>query len=93
VGKPASQYFSDPGQAALRIEVECRWAWLGQNVSSTTEILNQILAPGGPFGAEGVGDPVTIKDLGRWESLEMVQRYTKSVTFEDALRFCRAPLG
>ncbi|MFC2008760.1 tyrosine-type recombinase/integrase [Chloroflexota bacterium] len=37
-------------------------------------------------------DTMTIKDLGRWESLEMVQRYTRSVTFEDSLRFYRAPL-
>ena len=27
-----------------------------------------------------------IKDLGRWDSLEMVQRYTRSVTFEDSLK-------
>ena len=33
---------------------------------------------------------MTIKDLGRWESLEMVQRYTRSVTFEDSLRFYKA---
>ncbi len=38
-------------------------------------------------------DTMTIKDLGRWESLEMVQRYTRSVTFQDALRFYRAPLS
>ena len=36
---------------------------------------------------------MTIKDLGRWESLEMVQRYTRSVTFEDSLRFYKPPLG
>jgi len=30
---------------------------------------------------------MTIKDLGRWESLEMVQRYTRSVAFEDRLKF------
>ena len=29
---------------------------------------------------------MTIKDLGRWESLEMVQRYTRSVTFHDSLQ-------
>jgi integrase len=40
----------------------------------------------------GVGT-MTIEDLGRWESLEMVQRYTRSVTFEDSLRFYKAPLG
>jgi site-specific recombinase XerD len=38
-------------------------------------------------------DTMTIKDLGRWESLEMVQTYTRSVTFEDSLRFYRAPLS
>ena len=38
-------------------------------------------------------DTLTIKDLGRWESLEMVQRYTRSVTFEDSLKFYKAPLS
>jgi integrase/recombinase XerC len=38
-------------------------------------------------------DTMTIKDLGRWESLEMVQRYTRSVTFEDSLMFYKAPLS
>jgi len=38
-------------------------------------------------------DTMTIKDLGRWESLEMVQRYTRSVNFKDSLRFYRAPLS
>jgi site-specific recombinase XerD len=38
-------------------------------------------------------DTMTIKDLGRWESLEMVQRYTRSVTFHDALKHYKAPLG
>ncbi|MFC2047903.1 tyrosine-type recombinase/integrase [Chloroflexota bacterium] len=38
-------------------------------------------------------DTMTIKDLGRWESLEMVQRYTRSVSFQDSLRFYKAPLG
>jgi len=37
-------------------------------------------------------DSMTIKDLGRWESLEMVQRYTKSVTFQDSLKFYKSPL-
>ena len=32
-------------------------------------------------------DTMTLKDLGRWESLEMVQRYTRSVSFEDSLKF------
>ena len=30
-------------------------------------------------------DTMTIKDLGRWESLEVVQRYTRSVSFHDSL--------
>ena len=38
-------------------------------------------------------DMLTIKDLGRWESLEMVQRYTRSVNFLDCLEFYRAPLS
>jgi len=37
-------------------------------------------------------DTMTIKELGRWESLEMVQRYTRSVTFDDSLKFYKAPL-
>ena len=38
-------------------------------------------------------DTMTIKDLGRWESLEMVQRYTRSVTFHDSLKLYKAPLS
>ncbi len=38
-------------------------------------------------------DTMTIKDLGRWGSLEMVQRYTRSVRFQDSMRFYRAPLA
>ena len=38
-------------------------------------------------------DVMTIKDLGRWESLEMVQRYTRSVSFHDSLKFYKAPLS
>ncbi|WP_193744904.1 tyrosine-type recombinase/integrase [Dehalococcoides mccartyi] len=37
-------------------------------------------------------DTMTIKDLGRWESLEMVQRYTRSVNFHDSLKFYKALL-
>jgi len=37
-------------------------------------------------------DTMTIKELGRWESLEMVQRYTRSVTFNDSLKLYKAPL-
>ena len=36
---------------------------------------------------------MTIKDLGRWESLEMVQRYARSVTFQHSLTFDKAPLS
>ncbi len=38
-------------------------------------------------------DTMTIKDLGRWESLEMVQRYTRSVTFHDSLKHYKPPLS
>ena len=38
-------------------------------------------------------DSMVIKDLGRWESIGMVQRYTRSVTFNDSLKFYKAPLG
>jgi site-specific recombinase XerD len=38
-------------------------------------------------------DSLTIKDLGRWESLEMVQRYTRSIGFNDSLKFYKAPLS
>jgi site-specific recombinase XerD len=37
-------------------------------------------------------DTMTIKDLGRWESLEMVERYTRSFDFNDSLRFYKGPL-
>jgi integrase len=37
-------------------------------------------------------DTMTIRDLGRWESLEMVQRYTRSINFRDSLKFYKAPL-
>jgi len=38
-------------------------------------------------------DTMAIEDLGRWESLEMVQRYTRSVTFEDNKRYYKAPMS
>lgn len=38
-------------------------------------------------------DTMTIKELGRWESLEMVQRYTRSFDFRDSLIFYKAPLS
>ena len=38
-------------------------------------------------------DVMTIKDLGRWESLEMVQRYTRTVTFRDSLKFYQSILS
>ncbi len=38
-------------------------------------------------------DTMIIKDLGRWESLEMVQRYTRSVDFDQSLKFYKPPLS
>ena len=38
-------------------------------------------------------DTMTIKDLGKWESLEMVRRYTRLVTFHDSLKFYKTPLS
>jgi site-specific recombinase XerD len=38
-------------------------------------------------------DSLTIKTLGRWESLAMVDRYTKSVTFEDSLKHYKSPMA
>ncbi len=38
-------------------------------------------------------DTMTIKDLGRWESLEMVQRYTRFISFYDSLKFYKGPLS
>jgi len=35
-------------------------------------------------------DILTIKDLGRWEIVEMVQLYTRSVTFQDSLKLFSA---
>jgi len=38
-------------------------------------------------------DTMTIRDLGRWESVQMVERYTHSFGFQDAIKFYKAPLG
>ncbi len=38
-------------------------------------------------------DTMTIKDLGRWETLEMVERYTRSFDFKDSLKFYKGPLS
>ena len=38
-------------------------------------------------------DTINIKGLGTWESLEMVQRYNRSVSFSDSLKFYKPPLG
>ena len=32
-------------------------------------------------------DTMTIKELGRWESLEIVQSYTRSFSFQDSMKF------
>ena len=41
---------------------------------------------------EGI-DCMTIQHLGRWESLEMVQRYTRSFSFQDSMKFYKSPLS
>jgi len=38
-------------------------------------------------------DCLTIRDLGRWESVSMVERYTRSFGFADAMKFYKGPLG
>jgi integrase/recombinase XerC len=38
-------------------------------------------------------DTMTIKELDRWESLEMVQRYTRSFSFQDSMKFYKSPLS
>jgi len=38
-------------------------------------------------------DTMTIKELGHWESLEMVQRYTRSFSFQDSMKFYKSPLS
>ncbi|NQT71281.1 MAG: hypothetical protein HQ553_00755 [Chloroflexi bacterium] len=42
-------------------------------------------SPGGKYGY--------FKGLGRWESLEMMQRYTAFITFFDCLRLYKTPLS
>jgi integrase/recombinase XerC len=37
-------------------------------------------------------DVMTIQTLGRWESLEMVQRYTRSFNFRDCMKFYKEPM-
>jgi len=38
-------------------------------------------------------DSLHIMRLGRWESISMVERYTRSVRFEDSMKHYKAPLG
>ena len=38
-------------------------------------------------------DSLHIMRLGRWESIQMVERYTRSVRFEDSLKHYKAPLS
>lgn len=38
-------------------------------------------------------DCLTIRDLGRWESVSMVERYTRSFNFSDAMKFYKGTLG
>jgi len=39
------------------------------------------------FSVTELSDTMTIKDLGKWESLEMVQRYTSSMNIQDSMKF------
>jgi site-specific recombinase XerD len=36
---------------------------------------------------------LTIRDLGRWETVSMVERYTRSFNFSDAMKFYKGTLG
>jgi len=45
-----------------------------------------------PLRKAGI-DCLTIRDLGRWESVSMVERYTRSITFQDSLKHYKAPLS
>jgi len=38
-------------------------------------------------------DCLVIRDLGRWESVSMVERYTRSFKFSDAMKFYKGTLG
>ncbi|MFO8100851.1 MAG: tyrosine-type recombinase/integrase [Dehalococcoidia bacterium] len=38
-------------------------------------------------------DSLMIRDLGRWQSVEMVSRYTRAVDFGDTMKLYKAPLG
>lgn len=38
-------------------------------------------------------DCLVIRDLGRWESVSMVERYTRSFNFKDTMKFYRGTLG
>jgi len=38
-------------------------------------------------------DTMTIKDLGRWETVAMVEHYTRSIGFQDSLKFYKGPLS
>jgi integrase/recombinase XerC len=38
-------------------------------------------------------DCLVIRDLGRWESVQMVERYTRSFNFNDAMKFYKGTLG
>jgi len=38
-------------------------------------------------------DSLHIMRLGRWESIQMVERYTRSVRFDDSMKFYKAPLS
>lgn len=58
---------------------------IGGNINSAPQIGYFLLRKAG-------ADAITIKDFRRWESLDLVQRYTRSITFNDSLKFYKAPL-
>jgi len=37
-------------------------------------------------------DTMTIKELGRWESIQLVERYTRAFHFNDSLKFYKGTL-
>jgi len=74
--------------------LKCPW-WVRHPFAPATNHLTQSREPAGSacLLKKPSVDTMTIKDLGRWGSLEMVKRHTRSVTFEDSLKFYKAPLS
>ena len=64
--------------------VECLW-WVRLPCAPARNLLNTFLKS----YRQGL-DVLTIKDLDRWENLEIIQRYTRSATFQDSLKLYSA---